>query len=101
MANKPVHRISVREVRCSIWVNQTKREPMATATFERRYKVGDEFKSSSSFAVGELLALRTAVEQAITWMLQHTPSSLGQLADAQAEALKVETPEEAAEFEPL
>ena len=86
MATKPVHKISVRGVRASIWENQTKRGPMLAATFDRLYKVGDEWRSSGSFSAGELDSLAEAVNQARAWILKASSESEGQPENVPAEA---------------
>ena len=68
MATKPVHEVKLGSVRASVWQNDSKRGPMLAATFERRYKQGDAWKSSGSFSAGELANLLQVIAQAMAWM---------------------------------
>lgn len=55
---KPIQRVQSGPVTGAIWENQTKEgEAFFSATFERSYKDGEEFKNSSSYGSNDLAHL--------------------------------------------
>ena len=58
MANKPYKKINAGTVSCALWENEAvvngRTVTMLKASIERRYKDGDEWKSSSSFSRNEI-----------------------------------------------
>ena len=60
MANaKPVHKIRAGQVSCALWENEMtlsggRKIKALKATVERRYKDGDEWKSSGSYGLNEI-----------------------------------------------
>ena len=75
---KPVHRIRLGLIAAAIWRNDTQHGPMYQATVERRYQDTDEktgvlaWKSSDSFKIDDLPAVREALRLAFEWMYQNT-----------------------------
>jgi hypothetical protein len=75
--NKPAHEIRLGSVRATIWTNETEKGLMYNTTFERSYRDGNDWKSSTSFGQGDLLNLAFVAEQAMRWIIeQRAPSGL-------------------------
>ena len=53
--NPPVAKVRVGLITASIWENKTDKGTFHNVTFERRYKDGDQWKSSHSYNTGDLL----------------------------------------------
>ena len=62
----PVGKVRVGLITASIWANQTDKGTFHNVTFERRYKDGDQWKSSHSYNADDLLALAKAADLAHT-----------------------------------
>ena len=54
-ANKPVHAVRHRNLKASIWVNQTDKGPMYNVTVTRSYREADEWHDSTSFGYDDLM----------------------------------------------
>ena len=70
--NPPVAKVRVGLITASIWENKTDKGTFYSTTFERRYKDGDEWKSSHSYNTGDLLELAKAADLAHTQILEAT-----------------------------
>jgi hypothetical protein len=70
--NPPVAKVRVGLITGSIWENKTDKGTFYSTTFERRYKDGDEWKSSHSYNTGDLLELAKAADWAHTKILEAT-----------------------------
>ena len=70
--NPPVAKVRVGLITGSIWENKTDKGTFYSTTFERRYKDGDEWKSSHSYNTGDLLELAKAADLAHTKILEAT-----------------------------
>ena len=68
--NKPVHEIRLGKVVASIWKNETQNGTRHNVTFQRLYKDGDTWKSTSSFNRDDLLLLAKVADQAHTWVYE-------------------------------
>lgn len=68
--NPPVAKIRVGLITASIWENQTEKGVFHNVTFERRYKDGDQWKSSHSYNADDLLALAKAADLAHTKIVE-------------------------------
>ena len=68
----PVAKIRVGLITASIWENKTDKGTFHNVTFERRYKDGDQWKSSHSYNTGDLLELAKAADWAHTKILEAT-----------------------------
>ena len=55
--NKPVDTIRLGAIKAAIWQNQTETGVRYSATFERLYKDGDQWKQTRSFGRDDLLLL--------------------------------------------
>ena len=60
----PVKKFTVGRIHVSIWRKEGEKGVFHTANFDRRYKDGEEWKSSGSFGVDDLDDLREAAEMA-------------------------------------
>jgi hypothetical protein len=71
-ANKqpPAHEIRVNGVRATIWKNDTDKGPRFNTTFERSYKDGEEWKTSSAFGQQDLLLLAHIATEAFRWIAE-------------------------------
>ena len=70
--NPPVAKVRVGLITGSIWENKTAKGNFYNVTFERRYKDGDQWKSSHSYNTGDLLELAKAADWAHTKILEAT-----------------------------
>jgi hypothetical protein len=66
--NKPVDEVRLGTIRAAIWRNDGEKGARYSVTFERLYKEGSEWKTSSSFGRDELLLL--------AWPTGHTQEFL-------------------------
>jgi hypothetical protein len=63
--NRPVHEIRHRNIRATIWKNQTARGPMYNVTVSRSYRDDKgEWHDSNSFGFGDLMNLAKALYDA-------------------------------------
>jgi len=69
-ANPPVAKVRVGLISASIWENKTEKGTFYNVTFERRYKDGDEWKTSHSYGTGDLLDLAKAADLAHTKIIE-------------------------------
>ena len=66
---KPLHHIRYGNVEASIWENITQGGgAFYNVTFAKHYKDGDEWKTSQSFGMGDLLELSKVADHAHTWI---------------------------------
>ena len=68
--NPPVAKVKVGLITASIWENQTDKGTFHNVTFERRYKDGEQWKSSHSYNADDLLALAKAADMAHTKIVE-------------------------------
>ena len=61
-ASGPEQKVSIGSIVVSIWANVHNGRTWRSATIDRRYKDGDEWKSSSSFSVADLPVVIKALE---------------------------------------
>lgn len=67
MPNKPIKQIKAGQIICSIWQNepmQGREYLLQSISFQRRYKVGHEWKSSSNFYANDLQKLILLAQKA-------------------------------------
>jgi hypothetical protein len=62
--NRPVHEIRHRNIRATIWRNDTAKGPMYNVTVSRSYRDGEQWKDSNSFAFDDLMNLAKALYDA-------------------------------------
>lgn len=72
---RPVHEVRIGPVKAAIWRNEGSNGPWHNVTFERIYKDGEEWKSSSSFGRDELLVVAKVSDLAHTWMFENEARS--------------------------
>jgi len=66
--NHPVHEIRSGSVKAAIWANEPRNGTMHTTTFDRRYKDGEEWRSSQSFGPFDLVHLMKCAAEAQLWV---------------------------------
>ena len=64
--NPPVGKVRVGLITASIWENTNDKGTFHNVTFERRYKDGDQWKTSHSYSFSDLLDLAKAADLAHT-----------------------------------
>ena len=63
--SKPIAKFSSGQIHVAVWENSSRQgEAYNTVTVEKRYKVGEEWRSSKSFRPNELPKLIFALQQA-------------------------------------
>jgi hypothetical protein len=67
-SNKPVHTIRNGTISASIWRQDTEKGPMFNVTFQRSYKPGEAWGSSTSFGRHSLLVLSLLAMRAFEWI---------------------------------
>ena len=65
---RPVQEIRIGAIRAAIWRNETESGVRHNVTFERIYRDGEEWRSTSSFGRDDLLLLGKVADQAHTWI---------------------------------
>jgi hypothetical protein len=66
----PVHEVRIGLIKAAIWANKTDDGVRHNVTFERSYRDGEEWKTTSSFGRDDLLVLAKVADLAHTWILQ-------------------------------
>ena len=66
---KPAHKIRSGALTVTIWKNESEKGPWYSATPNRGYKHGEEWKDSDSFAFDDLMTLAKLLDLAHTWIL--------------------------------
>ena len=66
---RPVHEVRLGAIRASIWANETENGTRHNVTFDRTYRDGETWKSTTSFGRDDLLVLAKAADQAHTWIV--------------------------------
>jgi hypothetical protein len=67
-ANQPVHQIRIGPIKVAIWKNSCQAGDFYNATFERLYKDGEEWKSTSTFGRDDLLVLAKLADKVHDWI---------------------------------
>ena len=71
---RPANEVRIGLVRAAIWRNEGESGTWHNVTFERLYKDGEEWKSSSSFGRDDLLVLAKVADRAHTWIVDSESS---------------------------
>jgi hypothetical protein len=71
-ANQPVHHIRHGVISASIWRQETDKGPVFNVTFQRSYKDGEDWKTSTSFGRNNLLVLSLIAARAFEWIGNQT-----------------------------
>lgn len=66
--NPPVYKIRHGALSASVWRQDTEKGPMFNVSFQRSYKDGEEWKTSTSFGQHDLLLLSFMATQAFQWI---------------------------------
>lgn len=69
-STRPVQEIRLGRVKAAIWANRTREGVIFNVTFERSYKDGETWKTSTSFGRDDLLKVAKLADQAHSWMTQ-------------------------------
>ena len=64
--NQPADRVRLGSVQAAIWENEGPNGPFYSATIERSYRDGEEWKTTSSFGRDDLLVVSKICDQAHT-----------------------------------
>ena len=74
MKNKPVQEIRMGRIKVAIWENETENGSRYNVTLSRLYKDpgDDSWKSSESLGRDDLLIAAKLLNQAHTWIFQHS-----------------------------
>jgi hypothetical protein len=69
--NRPVHSIRLRNVRASVWANQTEQGVFYSVKITRFYKDAEgNWKNSDGFGRDDLLLVAKAADMAHTWICE-------------------------------
>ncbi len=66
----PVHEVRIGLIKGAIWANQTDDGVRHNVTFERSYRHGEEWKTTTSFGRDDLLTLAKIADLAHSWIIQ-------------------------------
>ena len=69
---RPVHEVRIGLIRAAVWANSTRDAVIHNVTFERRYRDGEEWKSTNSFGRDDLLKLAKVADEAHSWISQQS-----------------------------
>jgi hypothetical protein len=67
---RPTHEVRLGSVKAAVWSNPTETGVRHNVTFSRLYKDGDNWKSSDSFGLQDLLVVAKVADQAHSWIHQ-------------------------------
>lgn len=65
---KPAFKTKVGHVNATVFANDSKKGPWYSLTIDRVYKIGEEFKRTSSFPTSELDNLEVVVQRVKEWI---------------------------------
>jgi hypothetical protein len=66
--NVPVHSFRHRNIKASIWRNQTEKGPMYNVTVVRSYREGETWRDSHSFGFDDLMNVAKLLADAHSWI---------------------------------
>lgn len=72
--NQPVHKIRVGALSASIWKQNGDKGPMYNVSFQRSYREGEDWKTSTSFGKHDLLPLSLIATRAFEWIAAQAQS---------------------------
>lgn len=73
-SKKPAHEIKVGLIRATIWENHGEKGRFYAVQLSRRFKQGDDWKTSTSFSGGDLVNVVRATVLAEAWIYEQTGS---------------------------
>ncbi len=79
--NRPVHEVRIGLIKAAVWANTVEDGVRHNVTFERSYKDGEEWKTTSSFGRDDLLAVAKLADQAHSWILLQRPEKKADSSD--------------------
>jgi hypothetical protein len=65
---QPAHEVRLGSVKAAVWANQTEGGVRYNVTFERLYREGEQWRSTTSFGRDDLLLLGKVADLAHTWI---------------------------------
>lgn len=68
--NRPIHEVSLGNIRATIWPNQKDQKTWYAVTFARRFRQGSEWKDANSFNHDDLPVVAKAAQMAYDWLWQ-------------------------------
>ena len=68
----PIHKIRFGTIKAAIWENETKVGVRHSVTITRLYKDGDNWEETTSLGRDDLLIAAKAIDQAHTWIFEHS-----------------------------
>ncbi len=68
-SSEPVHEIRLGGVRAAIWKTESGGSVRHNVTFERSYRVDDEWRKSHAFGRDDLLRMMKCADLACEWIL--------------------------------
>lgn len=74
-STRPFQEIRLGRVKAAIWANRTREGVIYNVTFERSYKDGDTWKTSTSFSRDDLLKVAKLADQAHSWITQSSATA--------------------------
>jgi hypothetical protein len=84
--NRPAHTVRHRNIKATIWKNQTERGPMYNVTVTRSYRDGEQWRDTNSFGFDDLMTVAKALFDAHTWISSAKASDAGSKGENNAEA---------------
>ena len=69
---RPVHEVRIGLIKAAIWANTVEDTVRHNVTFERSYKDGEEWKTTTSFGRDDLLTLAKVADLAHSWIINPT-----------------------------
>lgn len=66
--NQPVHKIRHGNLSTSIWRQDSDKGPLYNVSFQRSYREGDSWKTSTSFGRQDLLMISLMATRAFEWI---------------------------------
>lgn len=74
---RPVHELRLGGIKAAIWRNETETGVRYNSTFERVYRDGETWRSTSSFGRDDLLLLSKLADQTHTWIMNRGRDGAG------------------------
>ncbi|HMO63903.1 MAG TPA: hypothetical protein PKE47_01525 [Verrucomicrobiota bacterium] len=65
---QPAHEVRLGSVKAAVWANQTEGGVRYNVTFERLYREGETWRSTTSFGRDDLLLVAKVADLAHTWI---------------------------------
>lgn len=74
-AQRPIHEIRMGTIRAVIWENSGARGSFCNVSVYRVYRLGEEWKKSTSFGRDDLLVVSKALDRAHSWIIDRPRES--------------------------